>query len=227
MEGLDTQVFSPAEDFISLFTKRLGWINPMLSDPPKEDDEEYAKLMYIAMIKSMVSGLVFGEREMTVVGKVGPEKKKSSTVDIEKRKRGGDWTYLGDTMTGLDRLDNVRDIITRVIKDNIPGDYIGEDTSLLSCCIRCNRYNNHSYLNALIQKLEFGVEVQASLREQLWLHMEQLIAYHMSVILFRVYLLEIGHWTRETRTGIIHLISKYPPKLSLEALTSTGSLTPM
>ena len=37
---------------------------------------------------------------------------------------GRDWTYAGDTMTGWARLDNIYNLLTDVIKNDIKGDYI-------------------------------------------------------------------------------------------------------
>ena len=138
MEGLETQVLSSAENFISMFAKRASWVNTMISNPPEEEDEEYAKLMYIDMIKSIVSGVVFGEREKSVQPALGQQKNNAYTFNVEKRKQGLDWAYIGDTMTGFARLDNVRDLLTHVIKDNIQGGYIGKYTVNFWCYIRCN-----------------------------------------------------------------------------------------
>lgn len=82
--------------------------------------------MYIDMIKSIVSGVVFGEREKSVQPALGQQKNNAYTFNVEKRKQGLDWAYIGDTMTGFARLDNVRDLLTHVIKDNIQGGYIGK-----------------------------------------------------------------------------------------------------
>ena len=136
MDGLDIQVLSSANDFISLFTKRLSGVNTMVANTPEEEGVEYAKLMYLEMIKSMVSGVVFGEREMSVHGYPGPHKKKVDPLNVEERKMGQDWAYVGDTMTGYARLDNVRDLITRVIDDNIQGGYIGKNIMLYIAAVR-------------------------------------------------------------------------------------------
>ena len=37
-----------------------------------------------------------------------------------------DWAYIADTMTGYARLDNVRDLLMDVLKNNVEGGYIGE-----------------------------------------------------------------------------------------------------
>eukprot|EP00977_Amphora_coffeiformis_P003755 scaffold744_cov162-Amphora_coffeaeformis.AAC.1 len=47
-------------------------------------------------------------------------------ININMRKIGNDWAYVGDTMTGWARLDNVASLIRKVVdeKNPIPGDYI-------------------------------------------------------------------------------------------------------
>lgn len=126
MQGLDNQVFSSAKEFIPLFANRVNWVNTMIENPPEKSDEEYAKLMYIEMIKSMVSGTAFGDMERSVHGYVGPRKKNAGDFNLEERKKGIDWAYIADTMTGYARLDNVRDLLMDVLKNNVEGGYIGE-----------------------------------------------------------------------------------------------------
>ena len=185
MHGLDNQVFSSAEEFIPLFANRVSWVNTMIQNPPEKSNEEYAKLMYIEMIKSMVSGTVFGEMERSVHGYVGPAKKKSDNFSIEERKRGIDWAYIGDTMTGYARLDNVRDLLMDVLKNNVEGGYIGKSISYITVSILhakqlLTREPYH------IQRLECGVVDPAFLPEQYWLHLELLIAFPTYVTLLLV-----------------------------------------
>ena len=52
------------------------------------------------------------------------QKNNGKPFDLNLRKGGSDWTLLGATMTGWERLDNVRKLLTDVIQSNIPGDYI-------------------------------------------------------------------------------------------------------
>ena len=127
MKDLDPQVLSPASEFIPLFKSRVNWVNTMVSNPPEQSGEEYAKLMYIEMMKSIVSGVVFGNKERSVTPSLGGRKKNAGEFDVEKRKGGSDWAYLGDTMTGFARLDNVRDLLMSVIEKKIEGGYIGKD----------------------------------------------------------------------------------------------------
>ena len=44
--------------------------------------------------------------------------------NLTRRQNGNNWTFLGDTMTGWKRIDNVWELLKNVVNDNIPGDYI-------------------------------------------------------------------------------------------------------
>ena len=79
--------------------------------------------MYFEMIKNHVSALVFNNAELSVAATLG---RKPVLVPLRpaKRKRGLDWTFVGDTMTGEMRLDNVKNLILDVVKKNVKGDYI-------------------------------------------------------------------------------------------------------
>ncbi|KAL7516729.1 hypothetical protein ACHAWX_001713 [Stephanocyclus meneghinianus] len=124
MDDLDEQLLSSADDFISAFSKRVSWVNTMVSNPPEGGNEEYARSMYLEMIKSFVSALVFGDKELAIRPNLGPSKKMSGPLNPARRNVGADWAYLGDTMTGSVRLNNVRDLISDVITNNVEGGYI-------------------------------------------------------------------------------------------------------
>ena len=108
MDDLEKQLLSSADEFIAAFSKRVSWVNTMVSNPPEGGTEDYARSMYIEMIKSFVSALVFGDKEMSVHGYVGPGKKNLVPFSQSERNIGADWAYLGDTMTGFARLNNVK-----------------------------------------------------------------------------------------------------------------------
>ena len=74
----------------------------------------------------MVSGTALGDMERSVHGYVGPRKKNAGDFNLEELKKGMDWAYIADTMTGYARLDNVRDLLMDVLKNNVEGGYIGE-----------------------------------------------------------------------------------------------------
>jgi O-methyltransferase len=44
--------------------------------------------------------------------------------DAQLRREGRDWPVDAETMIGLERLQNIRDCATKVIEDDVPGDFI-------------------------------------------------------------------------------------------------------
>ena len=119
-------ILSPPKTILNNFEDRVSWVNTMIQNPPKESNSEYAKIMYLEMMRMFVSGLVFDNAE----GSVSPTTRKTKKFRLNlpyrkgNREQGKDWTYLGDTMTGTKRLNNVRDLLIDVIGNNIEGDYI-------------------------------------------------------------------------------------------------------
>jgi hypothetical protein len=97
MVELAPPLFYPAQDFISAYTKRLGWVNTMIKTPPTDNDEDYARLMYLEVIKSMVSATVFGNKEQSVMPQLRTTTWQSKPLDKSLREGGKDWTYVGDT----------------------------------------------------------------------------------------------------------------------------------
>ena len=75
-------------------------------------------------------GLCYGEEEEKRVPESVPAfgsgeyDKQTQPLNLSKRALGNDWPYLGETMTGNRRLDNVRALLEDVFKNRIPGDYI-------------------------------------------------------------------------------------------------------
>jgi hypothetical protein len=55
--------------------------------------------------------------------------------NAELRARGGDWPAVAHTMIGLQRLENVRELVQRVIDEGIPGDFIETGVWRGGCCI--------------------------------------------------------------------------------------------
>eukprot|EP00804_Cyclotella_cryptica_P002164 CCRYP_006580-RA/>CCRYP_006580-RA protein AED:0.27 eAED:-0.34 QI:0/0/0/0.66/0.8/0.83/6/0/338 len=107
VDGLDDQLLSPADEFITAFSKRVSWVSTMVSNPPEAAHDDYARSMYLEMIKSFVSARVFGGKEMSALPRLGPRNINLVPFDQARRDVGTDWTYLGDTMTGYTRLNNV------------------------------------------------------------------------------------------------------------------------
>mmetsp|Transcript_25317 Transcript_25317/g.31197 ORF Transcript_25317/g.31197 Transcript_25317/m.31197 type:complete len:401 (+) Transcript_25317:11-1213(+) len=118
-------LFSPTKEFIKIFQARIEWLKEIV---PKDNSGkrdisnlERAQEMYLEFMKSFLTGTVYNGAELSV--KAGPQYEVNE-YDAKQREGGKDWTYLGDTMTGNIRIQNVWDLLVSVVKENIPGDYI-------------------------------------------------------------------------------------------------------
>jgi len=84
-------------------------------------------------MKSFVSAasVVFNNAELsTNPSLLGTLPKATRDFNLNKRMGNQDWTYAGDTMTGWARLDNIYNLLTDVIKNDIKGDYITGETGV-------------------------------------------------------------------------------------------------
>jgi hypothetical protein len=121
----DEAFIASPEVFIQIFEKRISWVDYLLDgkktpELKKLTTREHATFMFLEMMKSFVSGVVFNDAEMSIAG----SSSRALPFSMDSRKMGQDFTYAGDTMTGWKRLDNVRLLIQDVIRNNIEGDYI-------------------------------------------------------------------------------------------------------
>jgi hypothetical protein len=75
---------------------------------------------YLDLLELTLTGVILGD-----VGYVpGEHPELSNRYDAEKRLIGRDWPQHAHTMIGLTRLRHVRGCIDRILKENIPGDFI-------------------------------------------------------------------------------------------------------
>ena len=67
---------------------------------PAGGDDEFARSVYLEMIKSFVSATVYGDTEKRLGPALYTPKFSIKPLDPEPCEGGMDWTYLGETMTG-------------------------------------------------------------------------------------------------------------------------------
>jgi len=101
---------------------------PAATAPPcvkQADSASSARLRnaYIGLMKNTVTGSLFDEMGACVMGSGGGCDKQQPYVHA-KRLKGGDWPYVGHTMVGHMRIDNIRMALEDVINNNVPGDFL-------------------------------------------------------------------------------------------------------
>jgi hypothetical protein len=122
---LGKQLLAPPEDFLSFFEARLEWLDTITIKIASSSLQDRARFAYLEMFKSHLTGSVFNSAEHGVVPRRNkPKASLREVFDLESRKFGKDWTYLGDTMTGWARIKNVADLLKDVIENQVPGDYM-------------------------------------------------------------------------------------------------------
>lgn len=125
----DVRLFASPKEFTKTFEKRISWVDGLIGSNKTPElngktSEEHAKFMYLEMIKSTVTAVTFDQAEMTVNPSLGKKALSTTKLDLKRRQGGKEWTYAGDTMTGWARMENIRNLLTDVIKNDIKGDYI-------------------------------------------------------------------------------------------------------
>jgi hypothetical protein len=80
-----------------------------------------AKRAYAQMLISHVSAVTYGKAELTVAPQTGVKKNGAWPLNLEARQKGKDWTYMGETMTGLKRLENVEKLLIDVFSNKVRG----------------------------------------------------------------------------------------------------------
>ena len=121
--SMSPQLLSSPEIWITNIEGRLTWLDTIVHNDDRPIKERSVNT-YIEFLHQYVSGLSYGKEEKTVGPSLTNDLRQTTSLNLAKRAKGGDWTYLGDTMTGNARLDNVRDLILDVVKNDVPGDYV-------------------------------------------------------------------------------------------------------
>mmetsp|Transcript_8541 Transcript_8541/g.16335 ORF Transcript_8541/g.16335 Transcript_8541/m.16335 type:complete len:391 (-) Transcript_8541:30-1202(-) len=126
-DGSTLRFVGPPDHIIERLKKRYDWLDTITENVPgmQTSSLDRARVAYLEMIKSMTTGSVFLDAEVSILPEITmPRAKTMGPLNLTRRVSGDDWTYLGDTMTGWKRIDNVHALLKDVIQRNIPGDYI-------------------------------------------------------------------------------------------------------
>jgi O-methyltransferase len=116
-------LFQSSDHFLKFFKERLIWIDGITIVPNVSLDQR-SRNLYIEMLISILSATVYSNAEFSVIPEL--RKKTVAVVPFNRTMRdtGMDWTYIGDTMVGRERLRNLWDLLNNVHAENIEGDFI-------------------------------------------------------------------------------------------------------
>jgi hypothetical protein len=122
----DVQLLEPPEKWVKVLLSRMEWLDTLTTGNDDRLPLERARATYLEMLKAYVSGVVYGKEERSVPPgtHTGKKKLKVSQLNLGTRSSGAEWAYMGYTMVGSKRLDNIRDLLFDVMKNDIKGDYI-------------------------------------------------------------------------------------------------------
>ncbi|MEI9422281.1 class I SAM-dependent methyltransferase [Mesorhizobium sp. Cs1299R1N1] len=88
--------------------------------------------LYTDLLIKIIANTIYGSGSQVI----DPAKMGESTpFNREDRLQGRDWPTVAHSMAGIKRLSNVRDLVQRVIDENVPGDFIETGVWRGGCCI--------------------------------------------------------------------------------------------
>ncbi|ESY74863.1 TylF/MycF family methyltransferase [Mesorhizobium sp. M1050] len=88
--------------------------------------------LYTDLLIKVIANTIYGSASQVI----DPSKMGETTpFNREDRLLGRDWPAVAHSMAGIKRLTNVRDLVQRVIDENVPGDLIETGVWRGGCCI--------------------------------------------------------------------------------------------
>jgi hypothetical protein len=110
------------EVWVDALTKQLMRLDhSTVSDEKKRDVKLRARKAYLEMLAGLLRGVSFGKEERTVLG---DGSYRAIPLNHTMRDDGEDSPYLGVTMVGIKRLENIEELVIATIEKEIPGGYM-------------------------------------------------------------------------------------------------------
>lgn len=94
--------------------------------------EKELRELYLDITKRTILGITYRDPSFN------PSNASQNAFNKEARENGEDWPVLAHTMVGLKRLDNIQELLEKVIADDIPGDFIETGVWRGGACIFAN-----------------------------------------------------------------------------------------
>ena len=79
---------------------------------------------YIALLRDIIINTIYSDNALKSQKKWKFWRSETRTFDLNKRLNGSDWPSVAHSMIGLKRMNNVRDLLSKVIENKVPGDFI-------------------------------------------------------------------------------------------------------
>src|SRR5580698_4710430 len=105
----------------------------MMTSAPPTSDATASRDLYLDLAKRSLLNMIYGDREVVyadpqstlkklalrAVRGLGLEPVRRKVFNAAKRLEGRDWPTYGQTMLGIDRLNNVHQCVERVLNDGV------------------------------------------------------------------------------------------------------------
>jgi hypothetical protein len=118
---ISPQLLAPPEEWLKMLEARLRWLDTIVDSNDERTLLARSQAAYYEVLQNYVTGLIFGKEEHTITSTAPFQK---VPLNMGLRSQGLDWTYLGDTITGLVRIDSLKNILHDVFQNEIAGDFI-------------------------------------------------------------------------------------------------------
>lgn len=118
------RLLASPETWLPYVEEQFKTLDSMVISGIADSHLDRARGAYAQVLLSHVSGSVYRSWELSITPGFQGKKLWAKPYDPDVREKGGDWAYLGVTMTGATRLNNVEHLLRDVFKKGIGGDYI-------------------------------------------------------------------------------------------------------
>ena len=122
------QILSSPDTIISHLEKAISRLDTKIIQLSNTTPRSRAIKAYMQMLISHVTGTVYGSSELSITPALGQDKVTASGMALvsaaDKRAKGEDWSYLGLTMAGTARMENIIFLLESVFKDKTHGSFV-------------------------------------------------------------------------------------------------------
>jgi O-methyltransferase len=119
------KLISPPSEWIESYLDFFHYIDPKTKNAADfGSPRTRAEDAYLTMLKNFLLGYSFQGVEKAINGATGQSKMPIVEMNLERRKNGQDWPWLGFSMAGEKRLDSARAMLTELKENRVEGDFM-------------------------------------------------------------------------------------------------------